>query len=330
MARTYSDCFVSVICREKGHCLPDEGKCVRGPKLPEYNGLASRTNYRYSVYPFARAFMLSSGGASISDPDTFDPKRLRRGGGLIDCATSFACTHHGRCRFEEGECIFDRSRCESQPLQRECTLHAKRETLVRAESLPTSAQPLPDGEWSGLGDVELEGFLDELAGRPKRWLEPRGACGDHPQCFTEGLCSPKGTGCVARRVLDCLYSDACRNESRCRPEGGRCAAGGGLRGLVLDDVTQAQRDIILREQTKTLRHPAAPVGTGPGARKTWFGANLLDCRHSELCRVKGLCHHWFDVCVAGADGACRQSRACEDEGRCVHHEHRCVSPTSKP
>ena len=49
-------------------------------------------------------------------------------------------------------------------------------------------------------------------------------CGWSPQCAEDGLCSSAGGKCRAKDDADCLQSDGCTKESRCKARGGACVA----------------------------------------------------------------------------------------------------------
>jgi hypothetical protein len=213
--------------------------------------------------------------------------------------------------------------CAGPPLSRPTLTFELREDRAEAPGRGAAAPNPAVRQW--LRRARLETFFADLVEGPQWWLASRGPCADTDVCFEEGRCSTVDAtasvpeSCAAVRQLDCLYSDACARAGRCRPEGGYCVEGDGdlLARLTL---TPAERDVRQQSLQRTER-AEQERGRGScqgGLRRcpAEFGANILDCRHSESCDDVGRCYVRLSACVAATDTACRRSGTCRTRGQC--------------
>lgn len=185
--------------------------------------------------------------------------------------------------------------------------------------------------------------------RPTSDLLPASDCAHWWGCAAYGLCTDRGSTCVATRTEDCRASWACAELGACaaiddhcaaegpaaedcrRPRGrervdwcatfGRCAVRQGACVVPIAGDADCHRPAVPGHDGS----PCATEGRCRARDGRCVAVSEADCRASWICREEGLCAWEGDRCLAATDAMCRDAPACRDEGACAREHGLCFA-----
>ncbi len=184
------DCAQSALCRVKGLCVQVNGTCQAGSK--------SHCQLSQACQDYGLCSEQSGRCTASSDEE---------------CHRSQQCKERGLCIARNGRCIAitqkdcqDRPACPKQGL---CSLNPR--------SFVCEAATDRDCKTSELCTKRAQCQAEE-----GRCMLPLSFCRESEGCKKQGLCSRKGSDCLALTSNDCADSEACRLEGKCEAFQGQC------------------------------------------------------------------------------------------------------------
>ena len=286
VALTHQDCLESEMCKRKGACELNQGRCSissAGCTRSDICRRESKCHLRVRSVPVdgtPDAYTRTHRCVAKDVPDE-------------DWCTK-ACETSGACVRQGDACVaIDDEHCESSSA---CSRHGLCSVGESGACVAAS-----DEDCAQSRDCKKDGYC--LASDRGSWCVSHNEACSGAGCKYSGQCSAYKGACQAVEDSDCAASDVCRMDGRCAVKERRC--------------WPTSNEHCRESEICHIRGRCGYSGN------TCMPTDSTHCEESLACEIAGLCSLWsHDLtddrrCHAGSAADCEQSIECQRFGRCV-------------